>query len=199
MNLKPVICLGAAALLLGGCIYIPSMHPYYTIEDIRFDPEMIGTWSSGEEDWVFEQAEDQNGRRNYYRLTIVDDGQPHAFRATLFTLDQHRFLDLYPEGLSPPRYEDEKDIELFAAAVFPGHLVLHITGEVPQLNVALMDFDWVNAYVNKWPSRLSPVRGNSRVLLRAKTKRLQRFLRKYVDSGELFSEYSEMTRQISGS
>jgi hypothetical protein len=73
---------------------------------------------------------------------------------------------------------------------------MHVAEIGPQLRLALMDLDFMEQFLEANPNDLDQIPYEDRNLLTGNTRELQRFLKKYVDGGELFpeSEYSEMTR-----
>jgi hypothetical protein len=186
MKAKFVFMPGVAALVLVACV--PSVNPFFRLQDITFDPALIGDWLDGKDRWMFERYADEDA----YRLIISDGEKSGAMKATLFTLDDHRYLDLIAEEIE---FADDQ-LELINDSVFPGHLVLHVAEIGPQLRMAFFDLDWMEDYLEENPNTLDYMALEDRYLLTGTTRELQRFLKKHVDDGELFpeSEYSEMER-----
>ena len=178
--------IGAAYILLVGCI--PSFNPFYSDRDTAFDSALLGTWREDSSTWTFAPHPDGDA----YLLTMTSgEDSDGAFKATLFELGAHRFLDLVPEEYDYP----DSMPELVFASLFPGHLVLHVAQIEPVLEVALFDPDWVAELIEENPKALSHRIEAERILLTGKTRELQRFLRRYVDSEGLFDDYSEMSKQ----
>lgn len=183
---------GTAGLLLTACV--PSVNPFYTDKDVAFERGLVGSWRSVDEDdgpeqWKFGEAE--TGRD--YRLTVTEkDGKQGEFRATLFELGDHQFLDLIPTDCS---YATNQ-AELVAVAMVPGHLVLHVAQIEPSLKLAFMDVDWVRKHLEENPRALAHRvgEGDQGILLTASTRDLQRFLLKHLEGGQLFSDYGELQR-----
>ena len=193
--MKPRVLLvaGAAGLLLTACV--PSVDPFYTAEDVVFDPQLVGGWRSADEDdgpeqWKFVETEPGRG----YRLIVTEeDGRQGEFKATLFKLDDHCFLDLTPTDCS---YATNQ-AQLVAVAMFPGHLVLHVAQIEPSLKLAFMDVDWLEDHLEQNPGALAhrPKEDDDRTLLTANTRDLQRFLLEHLEGGELFADYGELQRR----
>jgi hypothetical protein len=186
MKAKIVIAAAGAALLFVACV--PSVNPFYRTQDITFDPALIGEWVDGDESWVFERYPNEDA----YRLSFSDGEETGWMKATLFTLDDHRYLDLIAEDI-----EFAADQwELIDFSVFPGHIVMHVAEIGPQLRMASFDLDWMEEVLDQNPNALDHAVYDDRILLTGPTRELQRFLKKHVDGGELFpaSEYSEMLR-----
>ncbi len=196
MKTRIVLMSGIAGLLFAACV--PSVNPFYTDKDIAFEPRLVGSWGSTDEDdgaecWEFVEAEP--GRD--YRLTVTDDdGKQGRFEATLFKLRDQRFLDLIPDRCE---YATNQ-AEMVAVAMFPGHLVLHIARLEPTLELAFMDAEWLDEFLKENPTAIAHRREGSdeRILFTATTRDLQRFLLKHVEGGQLFSDYGELQRESAG-
>lgn len=190
MKAKFVSLLAAAAILLAACI--PSVNPFYLSSDIAFDSRLVGEWSDDPERddaerWVFESLSEQDA----YQLTIIEsDGTRGTLRATLFELDNTLFLDLIPNEFEFP----DDEVEVIGASLFTGHLVMHVAEIEPRLIMSFFEFEDVGEFLEENPKALSHVVQDDRILLTGKTRELQRFLRKHIDDGWLFDDYSDMTR-----
>lgn len=185
--------MGAAVIGLTACI--PSVHPFYTAKDVVFDPALLGQWAATDsedqpERWTFKRNDEDPADRAY-RLTVTDnDGRQGRFRATLFQLKEHRFLDLIPLDCDYAKNQ----ADLVGCSMFPGHLLVHIAEIDPELSVAFSDFDWLEDYLKEKPGALPHYTEDNRILLTASTKQLQRFVLKHVDGGKLFSEHGRLKR-----
>ena len=61
--------------------------------------------------------------------------------------------------------------------------------------MSFLDFDWLGDYLEENPRALAHRRDSEGiVVLTAGTKDLQKFVRKHVEDGELFSDYGELKR-----
>src|SRR5215216_3443152 len=95
-------CLLLTTLLLAGC-WQKSMNPFYTAEDLVFEPEVGGVWkeakdldnSSHENPTVWTFAE-TGGQR--FDLVIRDKEEKHEYEARVFQLDGNRFLDIVSQS-----------------------------------------------------------------------------------------------------
>jgi hypothetical protein len=190
MKTRPLTVAACAGLLLTACI--PSVNPFYTADDVTFEPALVGEWTTRDKSkepqhWKFEGGEDKA-----YALTVTDDeGRLGYFKATLFRLQDHRFLDLIPTKCE---YATNQ-VELVGLAIIPGHLLVHVAQVEPELKMAFCDFDWLEKHLKKNPQALAHVgEGEPPVVLTASTAELQQFLMQHLATGELFSEYGELTR-----
>ena len=191
MKAKTLIMAGATALCLNACI--PSVNPYYTVRDITFDDHLVGEWHSTDgqnepEHWTFERGENQS-----YALRVTDaEGKQGQFKATLFKLDGHQFLDL---TATQCEYATNQ-VDLVACSMIPGHLLIHVAQIEPGLKMSLADFDWLQGYLKAHPKALAH-HGKSEddpMVLTADTRDLQRFVLKHLKEDELFSDYGELKR-----
>jgi hypothetical protein len=181
--------LGAAALL---CSCIPSVNPFYTDEDVTFDPRLLGAWQDNEKAespdvWKFESATNQA-----YKLTITEkEGKRGVFTAHLFQLGAEYFLDLIPVDCD---YATNQ-ADLVAFSMFPGHLLVHVSQIEPELKLAFFDFDWLKKILEKDPEALAHHQEGDRLLLTASTPDLQKFVLQHLGEGELFAKPDVMVRQ----
>lgn len=178
----------AAALCVTACI--PSVNPFYNPKDISFDEGLLGKWQSVDEDkreyWSFERDEGET-----YSLSVLDEREcTGELTATLFRIGDHRFIDLIPSNIEYA--EDQAAIA--GMAMFPGHLLMHVTETTPHLKLAFIDYDWLEDHLEENPQALAHRAEQDSLLLTASTRQLQRFVLKHLKSGELFGEYTEMER-----
>jgi hypothetical protein len=185
MNIRSWIAVAAIAALVVACI--PSVYPYYTAKDVSFDPVLLGEWIEDDEHWVFTR---HPRKEEAYQLRFTDGDGTDELTATLFTLGEHRFLDVIPDDVEL----DDNHSVLVAGSVFVGHLVLHVAAIEPRLRMALVEVDWLEDFIEENPKVLSHVVHDDRILLTGQTRELQRFLRKHVDGGELFADYGDLRK-----
>jgi len=179
-TLKILATIGLAGGFLTACI--PSVNPFYTAKDIRFDPQLLGEWQKtdeAQERWKFERAGDQG-----YKVSITEkDDKQGTMDGCLFQLKDELFLDLTPNDVK----FGEKQAELVAAAVFPGHLLARVSRVGTELKLALCDYEWLEKFLKAHPRALAHHREGDRILLTASTRDLQRFVLQHLSEGELFS------------
>jgi hypothetical protein len=187
-SIRTWLVAGTMAALLAGCI--PSVNPFYTAKDLRFDPQLLGEWhQEGEkpESWKFDKAGEQG-----YKLTITEkENKQGNCTAFLFKLKDELFLDIIPNDCN---FADGQ-AELVAAAMFPGHLLLRVSQSGSQLSLALLNYEWLEKHLKAHPSALAHHREGERVLLTAGTRDLQRFVLRHLGEGELFGETTQYRRR----
>lgn len=167
-------------LMLVGCV-VTSIYPFYTAQDVSFDPALMGTWHDAEQTnstWVFEKVAEQT-----YQLTTRDNSETNEFDTHLFTLAGVKFLDC----LSRQR----------SAYATPNHILMRIRQTEPELQVVLLNYEWLGELLEKNPKTLAHVitpapagsSGPDKLLtLTADTAALQKFVRKHLNNTNAWSE-----------
>jgi hypothetical protein len=173
-------------LLAAGCVPL-SLHPLYTEADLVFEPGLLGEWAErdSEETWTF-----TNGNENSYNFSYVDEeGKRGEFVAHLVNVQGNLFLDIRPK-------EPEED----AADIYRWHLLgmhsfLHVRQIHPELQMAVLDPDWLKDFLAKNPEEISYEAVDDKIILTARPKALQAFLIKCEGLEGAFGDYSNMTRK----
>jgi hypothetical protein len=191
---KPILPLIATALvLLSACI--PSVHPFYTDEDLAFDSRLLASWGpkgdASKERWAFTAADAKT-----YHLEIIDnEGKTGEFEAHLFKLGQHLFLDLTPRTAKP----DPSQADLVQWSLIPGHLLARVYQIEPTFKMAMVDFKWLEGFLKANPSVLAHrISSDALVVLTAGTQQLQQFVLAHLGADELFKsaeDSDEMERK----
>jgi hypothetical protein len=190
MKMIPLMTGVGAAMLLAACI--PSVNPFYTSRDIAWEPRLLGEWQSPAESkdsttWKFEPGEGQT-----YKVTVTDnDGKNGEFKAVLFKLKEHYFIDLLPANWDFAASQ----IDLVGAALFPGHLLVHAPQVKTELQLAFFDFEWLEKHLEKNPRSLAFHKEDKHILLTAGTRELQSFVLKHLGKGELFQKADTYVRK----
>ena len=122
-------------------------------------------------------------------MVIDKEEKKGEMNARLFKLKDQLFLDLIPRDCEFA--SDQADI--VAAAMFPGHLLMHVSQIEPSLRLAFCDYDWLAKFLEEHPDALASYKEDKRVLLTAQTKDLQAFVTKHLD--ELFEKATEFERK----
>ncbi len=186
----------ALAFFLASC-FVTSIHPLYTEKDLVFVPELLGTWKAEDEEdlYTFQQT-----GKNAYELIItgqesnkkstgiLDYEEAGRYEAHLVKLGKFLFLDIYPQ--LPVMEEYGIDIHLV-----PVHSFHKILIEKDVLRLVSLDYDWLEEMIKGNKINLAHVRLEDRFVLTASTGELQKFVLKYAEDSEAFSDYSELIRQ----
>jgi hypothetical protein len=174
-NILKIFVVIWVALSLTGCA--PSLHPFFTDEDVVFKETLLGVWvnDSGEKCFFT-----KSGDKHYDLLYL--DGAPARFEACLIELGGATFLDLYPEPV-------RKDIDVYPANFVPAHTLARVTIDEDSISIAMMDGDWLKQLSDRNQLTLAHERlDNGMIALTAPTRELRAFALKHADSKEAFCE-----------
>lgn len=159
-------------ITLAGCI--PSLNPVYRQEDLVFDSSVLGTWAqTGQKArWEFQKRDDTS-----YKLLYTDnEGRQGRFVAHLAKIEGELFLDLFPEQL-------EMEVNSFYSFhLVPIHTIYRVRQTKPQLELAAIDYKWLDEELNKEPATIQSSALNGRRLITASTDDVRAFVVKNKDS-----------------
>ena len=177
--------------VLVGCV--PSLHPLFTDEDVIFEEKLLGIWA-GEKDsnetWEFQRYGDESGKR--YKMIYTDkEGKEGGFLATLGRLNSMLFLDLFP-GEAEINTNDFYKIHLLGV-----HTFMKIEQIEPMLQMRVMDADKMKEMLESDPNLIKHEvleEQDSKIVLTASTKELQRFMIEHAEDEGLFGGATELKR-----
>jgi len=175
-NILKIFVAFGIALSLTGCAP-PSIHPFFTDEDVVFDEALLGVWinDSGKK-CLFTRSGDK-----HYELLYVEEDSAR-FEAQLIELGGRTFFDLYPKPL-------EKEKGLYFANFVPAHTLARVTIGEDSMSIALMNCDWLKQLSDRNQLDLAHERlDEEMVALTAPTRELRAFALKHADSKEAFCE-----------
>jgi hypothetical protein len=168
---------------MSGCV--PSLHPFYTDEDLAFDASLLGVW--GEKDgttWAFAKK----GDRSYLLTHTEQEGATGRMDAHLFKVGKQLFLDTFPED---PGIEDD----LQKAHLLGTHFVWKFSLAGDSLRLAALHPDKVKSMVEQKKLIIAHERIKDGLVFTASTPDLQAFLARYAEGADVFGDWEEMTRQ----
>ena len=174
-NILKIFVVFWAALSLTACA--PSLHPFFTDEDVVFNEALLGVWigDSGKK-CLFTRSGD-----NHYELLYVED-ESARFEAQLIELGGATFLDLYP---NPPG----KGNGLYSVNFVPAHTLARVTIGEDSISIAMMNGDWLKQLSDRNQLDLAHERLDDEIVaLTAPTRELRAFALKHADSKEAFCE-----------
>ncbi len=187
-TVKLLLALGVA-MLLGGCILVPSIHPLYTEKDLVFDTALVGTWSGSdsecEQTWDFKKAEEGKA----YDLTITSEGEAVYFKAHLVKLGATTLLDTYPKATG-----STKDL-YYLCHIVPAHIFSKVERDGDELHIAMLSCDWLDARLKEKKVTIAHECVEDGVILTAPTKELQKFAQKYADDARAFGTITKLHRK----
>lgn len=161
-----------ALTVIAGCV--PSLNPVYRPEDLVFDAAALGVWTQedGKARWEFTKNDDKS-----YRLLYTDpEGQQGRFIAHLAKIDGTLFLDLYPEEIAV----DASTFYKFH--LVPIHTIYRVRQVEPKLELAAIDYRWLNEELGKQPPTVQTSTFNGRNLITAPTDEVRALVIKNKDS-----------------
>jgi hypothetical protein len=186
MKRQTTVLAAAAGLFLSGCV-VTSLHPYYSVKDVVFEPALVGQWTNTQqshESWTFEKQ-----GLDSYKLTFVSEGKTNLALAYLFKLKEERFLDF--ESLDP-------ECSMMPPPI-PSHFLQRVDQVSPTLRLAPINHDWLMALLEKEPKAVQHVmigqKGDDRrAVLTAETAELQQFIIKHLKTSEAWKDWVELKR-----
>lgn len=177
--------------LLGGCVPVMSLHPFYTKEDVVFDKKLLGTWvddpNRPETTWHFESIDEP---KNAYKLIFIgEDGLKGSFVVHLVKLKDDLFLDIFPSK-APWDMDDPNESKWPYNSLFmiPAHTFVKIDSLAPKLKLRLMLDTQLEKLLEENPDAIAHVEVKERPVLTASTKELQAFVLKYAENDKLFTD-----------
>ena len=184
MKKSLVICLAAVGGLLAGCV-VTSVCPYYTQQDLVFQPAILGTWTNTntpEEVWRFEQKGNLA-----YRFTLVEPSKATVMEAHMFKLAGESFLDIFSL---------EQDYH-----VIPAHYLLRVSQFAPTLRFTELNEMWLKDLLDRHPNAVrhhfvqtGEKPEERRVVLTAETSELQKFIIAHLSSKRAWKMCVELGR-----
>ena len=211
MKAKKVM-LYCVAGLVAGCVPVVSLHPLFTKENIVFDGGLLGTWTGDVNNvgtvWEFARFDEplaeglpkpfRSEFKSFYRLAVSDrDGYKGSLTACLVKLDNHLFLDIFPDRF-PSGESDVKRTKLLYNAYFflPSHTFVRVDSiGSDSLRFHLTDDDAFDKLMDAEPKAIEYTETEERPILTASTKELQAFVTKYADNAHLFPTELTLTRK----
>lgn len=176
-------------LFISGCV-VYSFYPLYTEKDLFPNDILTGNWIDDEgTQWFFEH--DYHGEKlpenidsTSYVLKMKDkDEKESEFSVHVLRLGGHYFLDFYLE-----EFLDDDNLDLASFHIIPVHTFAKLAIEEEQLLINWFDQDWLEDLIKENKIRIHHENNGDVILLTAKPKELQKFVRKYVDSVEAFED-----------
>jgi hypothetical protein len=179
-----VSAIPALLLLVTGCV-VTSVYPYYTEMDIVFEQALLGDWTDGKSDSNTNEAGrvEQSGQMGY-RLTSLGENETNSVNFHVFRLGQQLFMDMCPTNQS---------LELL-----PTHQLQKIKRTGATLEMASLNYDWLEKLLEKNPKAIRHMvlqkkneqHQSDRIVLTADTAELQKFVLKYLNNTNAWSEPS---------
>jgi hypothetical protein len=172
MNAKYRGFLLVGLLSVAGCI--PSLNPLYRPENLVFDPAVIGVWKQpkSNETWQFTKRDNTS-----YNLVYTDEQERQGrFIAHIAEIQGKRFLDLFPDEAK------QEASGFYKFHLVPIHTIYLIRRSQPNVELAAIDYPWLDDYLSDHPSAIEHATFGGRTLITATTEQLQAFVLAHQDS-----------------
>ncbi len=176
-------------LLMVGCVQ--SLQPFYTDEQLTFDPAITGRWVDAEgKNSLDIPAVDADSRGKVYHVTHTDEkGKSGRYIVHLAKVDKYLLADVKPDDLATG------DSDQYNAQFLPVHTFFLVEINAKELRVRAMNYDWFSKYMKAHPTELAfETVEDDRIVLTAPTDKLQAFIVKNVDTPNAFGPASVMQR-----
>ncbi|MBP1634166.1 MAG: hypothetical protein H6Q10_740 [Acidobacteria bacterium] len=172
-----------AAALSSGCLVV-GLHPFYDESAIEFDEALVGVWENAEDK---AELRVERGQWRSYRIAYAEDGSTETFTGYLTRVGPVRLLDLSP-------FKVPEGTSLLA----PVHLPVRVQLLGDSLSLALLDYDWFRAEVERGRlAALGAARGeDGNVVFTAPTAGVRAWMATH--ASEHFDEAARFSRKPAG-
>ncbi len=174
-KLKVFSLIATIALLVFCCV--PSIHPFYTEQDIRFESSVLGIW---EEDdgtiWDFRSDDNES-----YTLKYSSDSLTDWFEVNLFELGNFYYFDFYPTS-------DLQVTDLMITHLIPVHTLAKVVFSEDEIKVYSMKPEFISNLIEQNKIRIKHEEAEDYFILTASTEELQKFVIKYEREKNAFME-----------
>lgn len=189
------IMIVAIVLLFSGC-GIFSLHPLYHKDDLILKNEMIGTWQNEKDKEMFLMIDTIGNMQ--YEFHMIDDVDTVAFVMGLLKLNNQYFIDLFPSddcsGITGDKCESW---EMMVRNYIPIHTFMKI--DYLDDGIYLSEFDnerLIELFDQKRIRLAHEMAGedDDYVVITASTDDLQKFITRYANDKDAFSETENYRR-----
>ncbi len=198
MKIKKILFY-AIPVILGGCIPIMSINPFYKDSDVMFEQKLVGTWvqDTNEPDttWIFSRSEEEPNKA--YHLSFIDkEGNKGSYTAVLMKLQDKLFFDVYPDKM-PWDTEDSNNISLPYNTFFlvPAHTIMKVDSIEPKLVLRITQSSKFKELIEEHPNEIEYQEGEDTIVLKSSTKELQVFILKYSQDERMFPDTITLERE----
>jgi hypothetical protein len=172
------------SLILSGCIVL-SLHPYYTAENLYFEPGLEGNWKESDESdelWTFEKS-GENG----YRVIITTEEKSETFEVKMFSINDMMFLDALPERFP-------KEFDYLNSHSIRVHSLYQLDYKDNSFEIRSMDYGWLKENLKNSKLGIDHEIIDKRIILTASTEELQAFIVQNIET--LFEDEAGILHRI---
>ena len=182
------VILFLSVIIMNGCV-ITSFNPFYLKSDLVTDDQILGQWIEKKALLTFHKLDESN-----YLLNYKDCEDPYnapddfstctmaEFTVHLMKLGDNFFMDIYPRTFLNT---DNLFSNLHIRAT---HSIARVEIGEEQLSVSLMDYNWMELYLEKNKSKLDHIITDDFVTLSATTMELQSFILEHQSETGFYSK-----------
>lgn len=182
--------ISAGLICLMGCV--PSLHELYTDDTVVYDPAIVGTWQQDENTWLI--SGDPNAKR--YDIVVIEQDKERGrleskLDGKLVLLDGKRYLDILPNKNTSLNVGN-----WFQSGLLRAHLFLKLETQDGTVLLSVMNPETVEKLIKESPTIIKHEVTQDTIVLTAKPKDLQAFIKKYRDTVKFFGEPLELKPKI---
>lgn len=170
----------AAALLSSACVV--SLQPVYEPETIAFDPALVGSWASVDEDVTLAV---ERGEWHSYHVTVTKGDERYRLSARLTRVGTGLYLDVTPlDGTDLP------------ALTLPVHGCYRLAMSEEGITLAELNYERLERRARSGTADLSMVvDARSNVVITATTAEIRQWLALHADEEGVFGAPTPFTRR----
>jgi hypothetical protein len=182
-------------LFFSGCV-IFSFYPLYNEKDLFVNNILTGNWVDEDStQWNFshpykgKEIPGNIDSTSYVLEMIGKDQQSkekEVFLVHIIKLDGNYFLDFYLKDF----YDDKEELADFH--VLPIHTFAKLTIKQKTMQINWFNYDWLADIIEKNELKIRHENNGETILLTAKPKELQKFVKKYANTEEAFKDALEV-------
>jgi len=188
-------------LLFQGCI--PSLHPLYTKDKLVMKESVMGVWKT-----QVDSTADKNSKSIMYNsewhfmphngesYTLIyydSEGMPGVFEAHLLRLNEEYFFNFQPieshEGIDRQKFN-----EFEALHYYPANTFAKVTFEGEGMSISMLNGSFVERLLENNRIRIKHEKVKDHYILTASSDELQKFVLKYSDTEDAFSDAEVLTK-----
>jgi hypothetical protein len=184
-----IIAIAIVAMCIQGCI-VKSVHPFFKEQDVVYRKDFEGTWLDKDSNlWRIHR---NPFKQNSYELHCSKNGREAALLAHLFSLNGSLYLDVMPVS------DNTEELLIFDLHMVPTHSIAKVNlRNNNAIDIQWFDEEWLREMFTQNKIRIShemimdtnpKSKEDGMYLLTASTDELQKFIGKYGDSQEAYSD-----------
>ena len=167
----------AMSILLTGCP-TRSLFPLFSEKDVKFKPELIGTWSLEQDGSTL--SFEKSSEKSY--TVVFKDKKEEVYHVQMGRLGKFWFLDSSPA-------KDESDYHMI-----PTHIISKIKLDGDTLQISFLESDRLRDLIDAHKLNVAHVHRNNEIILTASTGELQDLVLRLADDEEAFPKPDSFVR-----